>query len=333
MTSHKICSTQSNSNFHVETIMNSFNKENFNVSTASRIDEILQKALSFIYPQNCKMHVLAIRAKDISSNKTMAYLYATGLDGVFSLEFIFVKEAARRSGLGTILYNKALQQAFEWKMKKIKLCTYEFQAPEFYEKLGFNRTSQISDALEGYSLIYLNKKLEDIEKTSSAQITNSKLEFEAYTSEKFNPTELFNKPNTEIRKIYDKSISGLAKFNTSYLESKDGIPREYRQFVICLKEQNTNEIVSVISGLVLIGKPSGTTLTPDLVSFKTDFEINKEGLGIIYQTLSGLAQTYSCKVLVSYEKNVENELERIGFSTESSPRLVKITPISKDDFI
>ena len=50
---------------------------------------------------------------------------------------LIVDEKYRSKGIGTKLLNFILEYFDNKKYKYISLCTYEFQAPEFYEKYGF----------------------------------------------------------------------------------------------------------------------------------------------------------------------------------------------------
>ncbi len=50
---------------------------------------------------------------------------------------LIVSEKYRNKGIGTKLLNFILEYFDNKKYKYISLCTYEFQAPEFYEKYGF----------------------------------------------------------------------------------------------------------------------------------------------------------------------------------------------------
>lgn len=50
---------------------------------------------------------------------------------------LIVKEDYRKKGIGTKLLNFVSEYFYNKKFKYITLCTYEFQAPKFYEKCGF----------------------------------------------------------------------------------------------------------------------------------------------------------------------------------------------------
>jgi GNAT superfamily N-acetyltransferase len=67
-----------------------------------------------------------------------------GLVGDFSWNSAFVgllwiDEAARGKGLGTRLMREAERRARQRRCALIHLNTFSFQAPEFYEKLGYRR--------------------------------------------------------------------------------------------------------------------------------------------------------------------------------------------------
>jgi GNAT superfamily N-acetyltransferase len=79
--------------------------------------------------------------------------------GCCEVKFLWVEEAARRSGTGTRLLGAAEQEARSRGCDKIVLSTHSFQAPDFYRKLGYVVAGQFSDYPRGHSQIFLEKPL------------------------------------------------------------------------------------------------------------------------------------------------------------------------------
>ena len=75
------------------------------------------------------------------------YAYAWG--GVCELELLWVSEARRGDGLGTRLMTAVEDEARRVGCSKIYVDTFSYQAPGFYEKLGFERVGTIDEFPEG----------------------------------------------------------------------------------------------------------------------------------------------------------------------------------------
>ncbi|QDO86728.1 GNAT family N-acetyltransferase [Shewanella psychropiezotolerans] len=78
------------------------------------------------------------------------------------VEYLWVSESERKSGLGSKLVSAAETEAIKRGCTGSTLDTFSFQALEFYQKLGYS----IAGSLEGYSgkhqRYYLEKSLENI---------------------------------------------------------------------------------------------------------------------------------------------------------------------------
>src|SRR5215203_907664 len=57
--------------------------------------------------------------------------------GICELRQVIVEEAFRGEGIGRALVQAALSEAVRRGCRRVFLTTYDFQAPEFYRKLGF----------------------------------------------------------------------------------------------------------------------------------------------------------------------------------------------------
>lgn len=87
-----------------------------------------------------------------------------GLAGSTQWKWLFVKwlwvsEEGRRHGLGKRLLGEAEQEAVRRGCIGVWLDTFSFQAPGFYEKLGYLRFGEIKDFPPGFSRFFYSKKL------------------------------------------------------------------------------------------------------------------------------------------------------------------------------
>jgi ribosomal protein S18 acetylase RimI-like enzyme len=73
------------------------------------------------------------------------------------LRYLFVQEDARGRGQGTALMQAVEKEARSRNCQQIVLETYDFQAPIFYQKLGFQTVGRISDYPRGHEFLMLVK--------------------------------------------------------------------------------------------------------------------------------------------------------------------------------
>jgi len=75
------------------------------------------------------------------------------------VELLFVPERLRGQGIGRELMLKAEAVAREKGCVGIRLDTFSFQAPGFYEKLGYAVFGEIADCPPGHNRYFLHKQL------------------------------------------------------------------------------------------------------------------------------------------------------------------------------
>ena len=75
------------------------------------------------------------------------------------IELLWLSERARRHGYGRELIAEAERRARRRGSKLLHLNTYSFQAPRFYEKLGFRCFGRISGSPKGESRYFYVKRL------------------------------------------------------------------------------------------------------------------------------------------------------------------------------
>jgi GNAT superfamily N-acetyltransferase len=86
------------------------------------------------------LHFFSLYKND-DQNNLIAGIYGFILSPhqVLRLEYVWVDEAHRGKGLGTSLLQQAEDYATQHHCKRIQIRTFSFQAPEFYQKLGYRQ--------------------------------------------------------------------------------------------------------------------------------------------------------------------------------------------------
>jgi len=75
------------------------------------------------------------------------------------IELLWMSERARGTGFGSRLLKQAESRARRRGGRLIHLNTYSFQAPDFYEKLGYRRFGGMSGSPQGHSRHFYVKRL------------------------------------------------------------------------------------------------------------------------------------------------------------------------------
>jgi GNAT superfamily N-acetyltransferase len=75
------------------------------------------------------------------------------------IDVLWVDEAARSAGLGSELLGQAEMKARSLGAHSAKLDTFEWQAPAFYAKRGYQEFGRIDNHTNGYYLALMMKKL------------------------------------------------------------------------------------------------------------------------------------------------------------------------------
>jgi ribosomal protein S18 acetylase RimI-like enzyme len=80
--------------------------------------------------------------------------------GCGKVMFLWVAEAHRRAGLGRALVTAAEDEARRRGCKLLFLDTHDFQAPRFYERLGFEAVARLDDYPPGHGQTSYRKRLD-----------------------------------------------------------------------------------------------------------------------------------------------------------------------------
>ncbi len=102
---------------------------------------------------------LAILIKD-EAGATVGGLIGRSLFRWLIVELLFVPEEQRGRGLGGAIMARAEAVARERGCVGLWLDTYSFQAPGFYEKLGFERFGQVDGHPPGATRFFFQKRLD-----------------------------------------------------------------------------------------------------------------------------------------------------------------------------
>ena len=79
--------------------------------------------------------------------------------GWLRIDIVWVVDERRGKGYGTMLMSRAEEVAVERGCRGIHLDTHEFQAPAFYEQLGYEVFGKLENYPEGYDRLYFKKEL------------------------------------------------------------------------------------------------------------------------------------------------------------------------------
>ena len=105
-----------------------------------------------------KSELLALLVRD-DQDEILGGLYGRFFYQWLFIELLSVPDQARGQGMGSRLMKMAEDLAREKGCVGIWLDTFDFQAPAFYQKLGFSEVGQITDYPPGHRRFFLQKRL------------------------------------------------------------------------------------------------------------------------------------------------------------------------------
>ena len=75
------------------------------------------------------------------------------------IDLLWVDESLRRNGYGTSLMARIEEEARQLGAKNAYLDTFSFQAPDFYQNLGYHSFGELGDFPEGQKRFFMRKAL------------------------------------------------------------------------------------------------------------------------------------------------------------------------------
>jgi GNAT superfamily N-acetyltransferase len=102
---------------------------------------------------------LAIFIRDPQTDEIVGGLWGQSAAGWLFVDLLFVPENLRRRGLGTTLLRDAENVAIKRGDTGVWLSTGNFQAPGFYEHMGYTRFGTHDDYPRGHQTGYYAKRL------------------------------------------------------------------------------------------------------------------------------------------------------------------------------
>ncbi|PXY03073.1 N-acetyltransferase [Marinifilum breve] len=86
-------------------------------------------------------------------------LYGRSIWGTLEIKTFVVKAQNRNKGIGKKIILEAEKEAKKRNCRFISLDTFSFQAPKFYEKLGFEKVGTETDFPKGFDKYYYRKNI------------------------------------------------------------------------------------------------------------------------------------------------------------------------------
>jgi GNAT superfamily N-acetyltransferase len=101
---------------------------------------------------------MAVLLRD-ADRRIIAGLYGWTWGGCAFVDRLWIDEGRRRRGLGTRLMHAAESEARKRGAFQMLLHTHSFQAPAFYERLGFERVAALDEYPRGHQDVFMRKSL------------------------------------------------------------------------------------------------------------------------------------------------------------------------------
>ena len=119
-----------------------------------------------LYDHNCRatgssdgkgLAFVALDEQSVQIGAVAGYSWAR----MAEIKQLWVDEIERGRGLGRGLLEVAIAEAVVRGCQSMWVMSYDFQAPNFYERLGFRREAELADWPPGHTHIILRRRLQD----------------------------------------------------------------------------------------------------------------------------------------------------------------------------
>jgi GNAT superfamily N-acetyltransferase len=139
----------------------------FKIIIEAEPDADLCKAIATLLREYNDMHTgktvvdrFAVSLRDSGNDAVIGGLWGESYRGWFYIDMLIVPDALRKCGIGTSLMNDAEAAARKRGCVGIWLDTFTFQAPAFYEKLGYQLMGKLPDFPKGHDRRFYFKKID-----------------------------------------------------------------------------------------------------------------------------------------------------------------------------
>lgn len=136
-------------------VTDEIDQESYNKVVQLLIEYNLSKTEEFRNEINKPIEIIARDER----NEIIGGLYGRSIWGTLEVKTFVVKPENRNKGIGRKLIIEAEKEAKNRNCKFISLDTFSFQAPGFYEKLGFEKIGTETDFPKGFEKYYYRKKI------------------------------------------------------------------------------------------------------------------------------------------------------------------------------
>ena len=117
--------------------------ENTESQKAQKIGELV-RSYNRSKREAAKSKSLSLYVED-DSGELLAGLVAETFGNWLEIEYLFVKEELRGQGIGSQLLQRAESEAKKRNCRYVFVNTYQFQAPAFYQKHGYQEVFTLKD--------------------------------------------------------------------------------------------------------------------------------------------------------------------------------------------
>lgn len=123
------------------------------------IDDLVQKLVVYNFSKvektSWKKFAFFIRGKQ---DEILGGIVGETYWGWLFIKYLWIEESLRSKGLGRHLMELAEREAVKRECRHVYLDTFEFQALDFYEKLGYRVFGILEDFPQGHKRYFLQKR-------------------------------------------------------------------------------------------------------------------------------------------------------------------------------
>ncbi|MHC8400500.1 GNAT family N-acetyltransferase [Pseudomonas sp. MDT1-17] len=126
------------------------------------VEQVLSAGLSAFNDQMSGINdrqSLAVTVRDPQTHKVLGGITGRTSLGLLFLDLFYLPESLRGSGLGSRLLKAYEDEGRRRGCRSAVLYTLSFQAPEFYEKNGWQRFGEVPCEPQGTSRVFMSKVL------------------------------------------------------------------------------------------------------------------------------------------------------------------------------